>query len=618
MKKSLSVFAVATLALALAGCGGGGGGASGAATPEDTIGRTMVGYVWVKDNAGLATGPDIVITGSTTPPTGYFAPTAGSITLHVDDGTLIGRAPDDYVRNMADGNDIIVAADSVAPFNVEVTAAGLELSGTPKTSFGNSSNTYVEDLALGGPDGSTMAMSSPGSPTYTPGAPATVTVKVNNAAPPTEFVSGGTYSMGVAFFDVNGVAISGLTPTVTSDDAPRVAVSGTYDLTPAASSSALAPGPVTIRAALSTDNSLSADFQATFSYGAVTDIDVAPAGPTELLWNTVGAPATVNVTATVTNQFNAPMFNEAVTWSNAKAPGNTWDTTTGGACFSAAAGNSDASGQVVVTISAPISAAGPLVGADKNPKGLNTVAVAAGSANGSAQVNITRPIGSIVIEGPARMDVGTVSEVSGPNSLRVTDALDVDNDSITVPGTITWSVTNVPGAGTVGNTGDATPQSTSVSTIDPNSGVVTAGNIAGQLQVEAAGGTVTSNQLVIDVYGVPAKVFFNPNTAATAIPGAAGEYAGAAGSPNAFSLTMIDSWGHTVGAGEMSSFMTTASTDSLSGANITPGGAGVTAFTVTLGSGDGTFAIATSGSWTGTAGGSPIPFSITRITGLNP
>jgi len=70
MKKSLSIFTVTALALALAGCGGGGGGATGQATPEETIGRTMVGYVWVKDNAGLATGPEIVITGSTTPPTG--------------------------------------------------------------------------------------------------------------------------------------------------------------------------------------------------------------------------------------------------------------------------------------------------------------------------------------------------------------------------------------------------------------------------------------------------------------------------------------------------------------------------------------------------------------------
>ncbi|HRK20295.1 MAG TPA: hypothetical protein PLX06_00700 [Fimbriimonadaceae bacterium] len=617
MKKSLSVFAVATLALAIAGCGGGGGGASGAATPTDSIGRTMVGYVWVKDNAGLATGPDIVITGSTTPPTGYFAPTAGTISLHVDDGTLIGRAPDDYVRNMADGNDIIVAAKSVEPYHVEITAAGLELSGTPKPNFGNSSATYTEDLAVGGPDGSTMAMASPGSPSYTPGAPATVTIKVNNAAPPTEFVSGGTYSMGVAFFDVNGVAISGLTPTVTSDDAARLAVSGSFDLTPAASSSALAPGPVTIRAALSTDNSLSADFQATFTYGNATSIDVAPGGPTDLLWAEAGAPATVNVTATVLNQFNAPMYNEAVAWTNAKAPGNTWDTATGGACFSAAAGNSDASGQVVVTISAPISAPGPLVGADKNPKGLNTVSVAAGSANGSAQVNITRPIGSLVINGPSRMDVGTTSAASGPDSFRVTDAQDVDNDSIAVPGSITWNLTNVAGSGNVGNTGDGTPQSTSQSLIN-GSGVVTAGNVAGQVQIEAMGGGVSSNQLVVDIYGVPAKVLFNPDTAATAIPGAAGEYASLPGLTTAFTLTMIDSWGHTVGFGEMSSFSTVSSTDSLSGANITPGGLGVSSFSVTMGSGDGTFAIAASGSWTGAAGGSPIPFSITRMTGLNP
>lgn len=618
MKTSLSVFAVATLALALAGCGGGGGGASGQAPPTSpSIARTMVGYVWVKDNLGLATGPDIVITGSTTAPTGYFKPTAGSITLHVADGTLVGRAPEDYTRNMADGNDIIVSASSKDPYLVTVTASGLELNGTAKPNFGNSSASYNEDLTLGGADGTTFTMASPGSPSYTPGSPATVTLMVNGGAPPTELISGGTYSLGIAFFDANGVAIPGLTPAVTSNDPARAAVSGSFDVTPAAASAMLAPGDVTIRAALSTDNSLSADFTANFNYGTATSVDVTPAGPTDLLWNTVGAPATVNVTVTVNNQFNAPMFNEAVNWSNTKAPGNVWDTTTGGACFSAATGNTDGSGQVVVTISAPTSVAGPLTGADKNPKGLNTIQAGAGSVSGSGTINITRPMGSLVIDGPIRMDVGTTSAVSGPESIRLTDALDVDNDSVPAPSGITYARVNVAGAGTVGNVGDATPQSTATSSINASSGVLTAGNVAGQVQVTATSGAVTSNTLTIDIYGVPAKVVFNPNTSATAIPGAAGEYAGTTGVGQAFDVSMIDTWGHTLSSGELTSFNSTASTDSLSGANITPGGSGVTNFTVTFGSGDGTFTIGVVGSWTGTAGGSAIPFSITRVAGLN-
>ncbi len=612
MKTSLSVFAVASLALALAGCGGNGGGSAQAPVPEG-ISRTMVGYVWVKDNAGLATGPDIMITASTVPPTGYFAPTAGTITLHVDDGELIGRAADDYVRNMADGNDIIVAAMSQDPFLVQITASGVELSGTAKPYFGNGLATYNEDLSLNGAEGTSLAMASPGSPSYTPGAPTSLSMRVNGGAPPTEIVSGGTYSLAVAFFDVNGVAISGLTPTITSSDPTRVAVSGT-DLVPAGAASMLAAGPATIRAALSTNNALSGDFTAGFNYGAATTVTVAPAGPTDLLWNTVGAPATLNLTATINNQFNAPMFAATVDWSNAKAPGNVWDTATGGACFSAATGSTDGSGQMAVTISAPISVAGPLVGADKNPKGLNTIQVVSGAVNGSAQVNITRPIGSLVIDGPAKMDVGTVSAASGPNSFRVTDALDVDNDPITVPGSITWTLTNTPGAGTVGNTGDTTPQSTALASANA-SGVVTAGAVAGQATLQASSGLTLSNTLTIDIWGVPAKILYTPDTVASVL--GAGEYAGTPGGQQAFSVAMIDSWGHVLPTGELSGFTTTSSTDSLSGANITLGGLGVTNFTITFGSGDGTFSIFTTGTWTGTSGGTPSSFSITKNAGLN-
>lgn len=614
MKTSLSVFAAASLALVIAGCGGGGGGSAQAPVPGIMVGRTMVGYVWVKDNAGLATGPDIMVTASTTAPTGYFKPTAGTVTLHVDDGELIGRAADDYVRNMADGNDIIVAAESRAPYLVQVTASGLELNGTAKPNFGNGTATYSEDLSLNGASGTTLAMSSPGSPSYTPGDPASVTLTVNGGAPPSEIIAGGTYSLAVAFFDVNGIAISGLTPTVTSDDPTRVAVAGTYDLVPADASAMLAPGNVVVRAALSTNNSMSADFTANFNYGTPTTVIVAPSGPTDLLWDVAGGPATMNMTATVNNQFGAPMYNSSVAWDNGKAPGNVWDTTTGGACFSATSGNTDGNGQMQVTISAPTSTPGPLTGADKNPKGLNTIQVTAGSVNGTATVNIIRPIGALTIDGPTKMDVGTVSAASGPNSFRLTGATDVDNDPITAPGSITWTLTNTPGAGTVGNTGDTTPQSTSAASVD-SAGVVTAGGVAGQATLQASSGATLSNTITIDIWGTPAKIFFNPDTSASVL--GAGEYAGAAGGQQAFSVSMIDSWGHATPLGEMVGFTTNASTDSLSGANITNGGLGVTAFTVTFGSGDGTFSIHTTGTWIGTSGGAPFSFSITRNTGLN-
>ncbi len=617
MKTNVSIIAAAVLATVIAGCGGSGSGGGAQAPPTPEIGRLMVGYVWVKENAGQATGPDIMITGSTTAPEGYFAPESGTITLHVDDGSLIGRAPDDYVRNMVDGNDIIVAAESVSPYLVTVTAAGLTYQGQAKSTFGNALATYSENLSLGGASGTTLVMASPGSPIYTPGEPASVRLTVNGGPAPTELISGGTYSLAVAFFDINGIAIPGLTPNVTSSDAARVSISGTYDLNPAAASSLLAPGDVTVRAALPTNAQVAVDFTANFNYGDVTTVAVAPTGPTDLLWEEAGPAATMNLTVTVNNQFAAPMFDEAITWSNSKAPGNVWDTTSGGPCFSATSGNSDGSGQMTVTISAPVSAPGPLVGADKNPKGLNDMTATAGAINGVAVVNIIRPMGAVTIDGPARLDVGTVSPSIGSNSIRVTGALDVDNDPVASPGGVTWQITNVAGSGNVGNTGDGTPQSTSASTINPVTGVVTAGGIAGQIEVEAVSGSVTSNTLTIEVFGVPAKVFFAPDTQATAIPGAAGEYAGSPGGQQAFTVSVIDSWGHALPIGELAGFTTSSSTDSLSGANITPGGPGVASFTVTFGSGDGTFTIGTSGSWSGAMGGGPQSFSITRVTGLN-
>lgn len=613
MKKTVSLFLVAVLGLLLAGCGGKGAG-SAATPPAPQTSRIMVGYVWVKDNSGNTSGPDIMITGSTTAPTGYFAPEAGTITLHVDDGSLIGRSPDNYVRNMTDGNDIIVNASSVAPFVVTITAAGLTYQGQPKPDFGNASATYSEDLSVGGANGTTLVMASPGSPSYTPGAPASVKLTVNGAAPGTELISGGTYSLAVAFFDINGVAIPGLLPNVTSSDPARVAISGTYDLTPAGAASMLAPGDVTIRAALGTNAQLSGDFTANFNYGTISSVAVAPAGPTDLMWAEVGAPATVNLTATVKNQFNVAMFNQAVTWSNTKAPSNVWDTTTGGACFSAAAGNTDGAGQMLVTISAPTSVAGPLAGADKNPKGLNNMVATAGSFSGTGQVNIIRPIGSLTIAGPARMDIGTTSAA---NAFNVSGAADVDGDAVAAPGGVTWTLTNVAGSGNVGNTGDTTPQSTSAASINAGNGVVTAGNVAGQVTIQASSGAINSNTLTVEIYGVAAKVFFSPDTAVTAIVGAAGEYAGAPGGTQPFTVSMIDTWGHSVGAGEIAGWTTSATTDSFSGANITPGGAGVTNFTVTFGSGDGTFSVNVSGTWTGSAGGAPVPFNVTRVTGLN-
>lgn len=615
MRKAVVFLASAALAVVLAGCGGSGGGAGVAA---NSVTRMLVGFVYVKNNAGLGTGPDAIIAPTTTPPTGYFKPTAGTVTLSVTDGTIVGRAPGQYTRDMADGNDIIVTASAkdTAP-DVSITASNLELSGTSKTFAA-----YSEDLGTVANNGTTLAMGSPGfdTTTYTPGPPAAIEMRVRGLAPetalPDGLISGDTYSIAVAVFDVNGVAITGASPTVSSDLA-AVAVNGSSTLLTPSVGAGDAEAPVVITASL-TGSSLTESFNSDFNYGDVTSITVNNSGSSSLTWATAGAPATINgVTATVKNQFNAPMPNQSVQWSNAKAPSNTWDTTTGGSCFSAASGNSDASGVVTVNISAPVSVAGPLSGADKNPKGTNSLVATVGSTSGNTQINVVRPLNNLVITGPNRVDVGTFSASSGAQAYSVTGAEDVDNDAMPIPaGSVVWSRTNVAGVGVVGNTGNTTTKTTANSSINSSTGVLDAGSIAGEVDVVATIGSVSSAAYRTQIYGIPTKVFFNPDTNGSVVDGSSGEYAGPTGGNQPFGVEVMDSYGHIISWSEMPGYTTSASIDSITVGSITSGGTGVSDFTVTFGNFDGLFTIGVNGTWVGAQGGGGA-VNITRATGAN-
>src|SRR5438874_6661341 len=90
---------LAVVAGILTGCGG-----SGSSTSQ-TI-RVLAGFVYAKGNA-LGAGPEVVITASANPPTGYFAPTLGTVTLSVANGTLT-RAPDSEPFDMSVSNAIVV------------------------------------------------------------------------------------------------------------------------------------------------------------------------------------------------------------------------------------------------------------------------------------------------------------------------------------------------------------------------------------------------------------------------------------------------------------------------------------------------------------------------------
>ena len=125
------VLALAITAALLIGCGGSGGG-----TLVTTTSRVLAGFVYAKGNA-LGAGPEVVITTSATPPTGYFPPTSGTVTLSVADGSLT-RSPDAEAFNMAVSNAIVVTAVAAPSSSVGVSGANIMLNGASKSLIGYS------------------------------------------------------------------------------------------------------------------------------------------------------------------------------------------------------------------------------------------------------------------------------------------------------------------------------------------------------------------------------------------------------------------------------------------------------------------------------------------------
>ncbi len=625
MKKSLSwLLALALGITALTGCNGsdddnGGGNVN-------AVSRVVVGYVYVEGNAGTGT-PEVIISPNSTPPAGYFKPTAGTLTISVADGTIT-RAPDSEVFNMATSNEIICAVtQNVAPFQATVTGSGFQLNGTSKTAF----TTQTLNLGTTANNGQVLAMSV-GAPSYTPGAPAQVkmTLRSRDGNPGTSvnsflapqtatggsWVSGNTYDVATAVFDAEGTAITGASTTLSTDDGSRLSASGAL-LTTAEGTGAPA-ADVTVTAAVN-GSTLTETFTANFNYGTTTFV-LTDATATTLQWDvTGGAVNSTNVTVTVENQFNAPMPGETVDFTN---PGkltlpNTWNTTAAGTCFGVTSDTTDNAGQVVTTFSTPNPVDGDLggvagVSGDSLPKGANTVTATSNSVVGTDTVTITRPLGAFDISGPTSRDTGTTG------SYTVINAVDVDSDPVATP-TVTWSVVNTAGASQIGNVGDQSLQSTAASTINASSGVLTVGNTAGETVVTATsvGLPVVTDSATVDIFGSPVKVVLTPDTSAGSILGSSGQYNGSPSGTQAFSVSLLDSWGHVISTGTYSPFTTVSSVNSASAGSITPGGVNVSGFTVTYGTSDGTFTVGINGTWTGANGGSPSVFNLTRTVGLN-
>ncbi len=644
MRKGLCLIASAAVgSLLFAGCGGGGGSSSPAISP---VTRLVVGFVYVKGTAGSGTGDNVIISPSSTPPSGYFVPDAtGSVSLSVADGDIT-RSPDVETFNMSDGNVIAASVtQNVAPYEMTVSASGLQRSGVAR-SFGSS-----QTVGLGTTidNGTTLALDVNDPGTYTPGPTASIRLWLRNrqgnpgssAAPFHDpetatggnWIGGNTYDTAVAFFDEEGTAKSGITPNITTDDNTRLTYASNKLTALAAQTSATVV--VTVSEAVGAPVSLSYD--ADYTQGTVSNLFISGSNPT-LTWPEAGPVNSFGMGVTVTNQYGAPMSGQVVDWRCTEADGgdtgvfvntgtNTWNTTSAGSVFSGAFLATDANGQTAAIFSTPVSAAGPLSAGDKQPKGINNIQAFIGAVNSNTIVaTIVRPLKTVNIVGPSRIDIGTTTPTNplDPQTIRITNGVDVDNDSVATPaGPFTWVVTNVDNsANNIGDNGDLTTQSTSASSISGSATGSTiqlaAGAVAGQVTVQVAGSLPTpSNTLTIEVFGKPSKLIYRSNdVSGSQIVNGAGAFAGNNGDAFNFTTRFLDSAGHEIPISELSLTNKLGSTDSLSGANITFPALPSRTFALTLGSADGTTTITFSGSWTGLLGGSG-SFNINRTTNLD-
>lgn len=605
----------------IAGCGGGGGGSSRVVT------RTVAGFVYVLGSTGSAS-PDAVVLPTAVAPAGFFAPTSGSVTLSVPDGTIT-RAPDNETFNMNpnDGgsNAIICAVKADEETDITVSGNGLNYLGS-----GRSFNSFAVDIGLRSDTGTVLLLNT-GTSVYTPGPVASIKFTIDGLVPTNPvytFIAGHPdYVLAVIGLDASGVIVPGTTFNVSATD-PGVTPSpgsgaGPFSLTPANTATPEGPTDVII-------DTVGANVQGyidgTFSHGTVTSILVSSVAAS-IWWNTTTSslvPDTTNVTATVNNQFGVAMPGKPVTFSTNKIPanGNDWNAVNGslaGTAFALQSGDTLPYGQRTTAFTPPNDKDAVLTGTETNPKGVNIITATSGSVTGTVNVTILRPVGSLTIAGDLAIDTGNTGI-----AYNITGALDVDGATADIPsGGVVWNLVNtIAGPSLVGNTGDQSARSVSTSSTNGSGTgtvLVGAGPTAGQFTLLASIGAVDSNTLTVDVYGVPSKLIYVPNTDPEAFPGASGAYYFfGAGTIFPVTFTFHDSFGHTVGSGGNGGTATwqyTGNIDSATGGSLVPGsGLNNSAFTITSGPGNGLFTITTQGNWSGANGGSG-PFNIQRSAG---
>lgn len=575
MRRTLLLGSVAVAASAfLVGCGGSDGDSN---TNLNTASRIVVGYVYVLQNNTPQGTPQVIVSSSSTPPAGYVAPTAGTVTLSVPDGSIT-RAPDSETFNLATSNAVIarIVSRSAATPQFTMAFSGIQLNGETKTA------PSATTINISGADETVFPVTI-GAPSYTPGAPASMRVLIRDNSTlyggdeggrfgaPADVIGtasgdaglvpstnvGDRYEVAVILLDANGVVIPGTTFNV-ADSSPDTdtenAVTQPSSSLLAVSGGGVEGEDVTLTFTSPQAPGLSLQYTTQYSYGSTSNFLATfnPAGTTSLIWPESGPANTVNMNFTLSNGRGVVVPNRAVNLRTRDTSGvvrgsANYPAPASGPLLEDVTNNTDTNGVGVAVFQTPLGASGNAAFNGLNIKygSGNLVEVVIGSSVlGSRSVIVNRPLNNLNIQGASRLDVGTISRTTGSNSYAVVNATDIDTQVIAAPtGTYNWTLT-ANSASTYGDLDNVSPRSiASPSIIGSSTGSaiqIGAGTNAGSFTVQAAFSGVTSNVLSTSVFGPPSKVTVSP------APQGAGGLSGAAGSNQTLTLTFLDGFGNNV------------------------------------------------------------------------
>ncbi len=565
----------------LTGCGGGDG--------KNTANRIVAGYVYVQLNnwPNPGSSPTVIISPSSVAPDGYGAPSDGNVTIAVDDGTIT-RDADSETFDMEDGNAVVarVVSKSTGTPSMEVSFSGLQLDGESKV------DNATPSFDITGDDNTVYSITY-GSPSYTPGAPASMRVLIQDQsstygndeefrfAAPGDVIGddnpgddglipsanvGDRYNVAVLLHDANGVLIPGTTFSVadSSADGPTQAA-----ITESGNQIVVAGGgtqdaPVTLTFTSPEAPDLVVTHDTYYSYGLADRFAVTFSSPTDrasINWATTGAEATATLDFNVNNGRGIGLPAQTVTLRSLDTAGNVFS---GNAYPAPAAGTilsstsvvTDGSGNVSgITFSAPTSAAANAafngLHIKWEPGCLVQVLFDGSPVQGGKNIRVTRTLDHLNIEGTTRLDIGTVSYLVGNTHpmysrvFKVLGAEDVDTLTISEPemgGPYVWAI--APNSATnYGDPDNSSPRSVAASSF---TGVPTgptaqlnAGANPGVAGVTASFGGTLSNVVNCDIWGPPSKVLVNPTPGATGL-------AGTSGSSQAVTVSFLDGFGHDV------------------------------------------------------------------------